>query len=53
MEKKIRKKIYEKKTINRALHVIECPKCGNYCASASERNLLPEWSTCDNPKCNY
>lgn len=45
-------KIYQKKTIHKALHVIECPKCGKWLASASEREYLPEFSTCDNPKCN-
>jgi len=40
-------KIYNKKSIGAVMHVIECPKCKNICASASERAWLPEWSTCD------
>jgi len=39
--------IYRKTTINRGMHVIKCPDCGNYCASACDREMLPEWSTCD------
>ena len=40
-------KIYKKTTLNPGLHVMECPICGDYCASASERNLLPEFTECD------
>ena len=44
-------KIYIRKSINKALHVIECPKCKGILASASERNLLPVFSSC--PDCDY
>lgn len=38
--------IRNKKMINEALYVMECPKCGRIAASASERYLLPEFTTC-------
>lgn len=38
--------ITNKKTINAAMHVMECPKCGQIVASASERYLLPQFVTC-------
>lgn len=41
------KKIYKKETINNAMHVMRCPECGNICASASEREFLPVWTTCN------
>lgn len=40
------RKLTEKKQINTALWVIECPGCGDYLASASERGFLPEYSYC-------
>ena len=43
-------KIRNKRKVNRALFVMECPKCGSICASASEWELLPEWTVCDNCK---
>jgi len=39
-------KIRNKKKINSGLYVIECPKCGAYLASASDKEYLPEFSTC-------
>ena len=41
------KKLTRKVTINNAMHVIKCPDCGAICASASEREFLPEFTTCD------
>ena len=38
--------ITQKRTINPAMHVMECPKCGKIVASASERYLLPQSATC-------
>lgn len=32
------------------MYVMECPICGEICASASEYDLLPQFTTCDN--CN-
>jgi len=52
-------KIYKVKKLGQAMYVIECPKCGNICASASERELLPEFSTCncsnsvECPRCHH
>jgi len=43
----MKKRIYKKETLNPAMHVMRCPKCGNICASTSERELLPEWTICD------
>lgn len=40
-------KIYQKKEINGALFIMECPECGRWCASASERTYLPEFTTCE------
>lgn len=40
-------KITKKETINRAMHIMKCPKCGAIQASASERELLPESTICD------
>ncbi|MDD3404966.1 MAG: JAB domain-containing protein [Paludibacteraceae bacterium] len=40
------KKISKKTKIHNALWVIECPECGAYLASASERDLLPQFSIC-------
>jgi hypothetical protein len=40
-------KHYKKKSYNPAMHVIECSDCGAVLASASERNLLPQFATCD------
>ena len=33
--------------IHNALYVIQCPVCKSILASASERDLMPEFSTCD------
>ena len=43
-------RVTQKRTINTAMHVMECPVCGNVVASASERYLLPEFSTCNGLK---
>lgn len=51
--KKKHKKIYKKESLNSAMYIIKCPECGNIVASASERCMLPEFSTCDNEKCKY
>lgn len=39
--------ITKKKKIGPAMWVMECPKCGAYCASAAERSWLPECTSCD------
>lgn len=40
--------IIRKKTMaHRALWVMECPLCGCYAASASERGMLPSYTTCN------
>lgn len=41
-----RVRVYEKKTVNRAMHLMECPKCGDILASASERRFLPRFADC-------
>ena len=41
------KPVYEKKKINSAMWIIECPLCSNVIASASEKEYLPEFSTCN------
>lgn len=40
-------RITRKKKVAPALWVMECPKCGKYCASASEKAFLPEFITCN------
>lgn len=40
-------KITKKETISKGLHVMRCPKCGAIPASASEREMLPEFTYCD------
>lgn len=44
-------KIYNKKELYSGMHVIECPKCKDILASASERMYLPSFSICDKGKC--
>lgn len=46
-------RIYTIKCLSPAMYIIECPKCGNICASASERSIMPQFSTCDDESCNY
>lgn len=41
-------KIYKKEKIGPAMWVMRCPHCGAICASASEREILPEFTTCLN-----
>lgn len=41
-------KVYRKEKIGRGLWGIVCPRCGMILASASEREFLPEFSTCKN-----
>ena len=40
-------KIYSKKQLRYGLWVMECPKCGAYCASAPTRDELPQLTTCN------
>ena len=46
-------KIYAKKQIRYGLWVMECPKCGKVCASASDLYLLPQFTSCDCDKETY
>ena len=39
--------ITRKKKIGPAMWVMECPKCGQWAASAAEREWLPDFTTCD------
>lgn len=39
--------IRKKKKVGNAMWVMECPKCGKICASASERSWLPDFTSCD------
>jgi len=43
------RKITRVKKVHNAMYVMECPRCGEICASASERELMPQWTTC--PEC--
>lgn len=29
------------------MYVCQCPQCGKVLASASERELMPEWASCN------
>ena len=40
------KLLRERKKINNALYVIECPTCGNYAASSNDSKSLPDWTVC-------
>lgn len=37
--------ITQKESISKGMHVMKCPICGNICAS--EMEMLPEWTVCD------
>ncbi|MCC6181047.1 MAG: hypothetical protein IT237_04370 [Bacteroidia bacterium] len=37
----------KKESLSSWMHVIKCQKCGAILSSASERYLLPQFSTCD------
>jgi len=39
--------------INKALYVIECPKCNTILASSSEKEFLPEFAECDCDELHY
>ena len=41
------KAIKRKKRVSPYMWVIECPNCGRYLASASEKSLLPSFAYCD------
>jgi len=51
--KKEYNKIYKKEMINSTMIVMRCPKCGNICASGSEKWMLPKFAICDNKRCEY
>lgn len=41
-------KVYRKKLYYPGVWVIQCPICGQILASASEKEYLPEFSSCEN-----
>jgi len=47
------RKITKKEKIHNAMHVMRCPYCRSIEASASERILLPDFTTCRNANCDY
>lgn len=47
------RKIYQKTTINNAMHIMECPECKSIEASASEKMYLPQFTSCSNQQCNF